>query len=198
MLKGILAFGLTRRPIILLALLVFVGAGAFAFTQAQHRGLSESGAGDPGNHRAGARPVGRGDGALLHDPDGNRPLFHARHRQHPLDLVLRLVLRPRHLQIRRRLLFRLHAGRPQPAAERHAAAATRCRRSSRSSLVGEVYPLPGGRPAAFRPDQSAHRAGLDRTAPPVDRSRASLQVNSWGGTTKEFEVEADLEQAGGL
>ena len=33
MLKGILAFGLTRRPIILLALFVFCGAGAFAFTR---------------------------------------------------------------------------------------------------------------------------------------------------------------------
>ncbi len=33
MLKGILAFGLTRRPIVLLGLLVFVGAGLFAFTR---------------------------------------------------------------------------------------------------------------------------------------------------------------------
>ncbi|MGO8911961.1 MAG: efflux RND transporter permease subunit, partial [Bradyrhizobium sp.] len=33
MLKGILSFGLTRRPIILLGLLVFVGAGLFAFTR---------------------------------------------------------------------------------------------------------------------------------------------------------------------
>ncbi|MDR3486901.1 MAG: CusA/CzcA family heavy metal efflux RND transporter [Bradyrhizobium sp.] len=33
MLKGILSFGLTRRPIILLGLLVFVGAGVFAFTR---------------------------------------------------------------------------------------------------------------------------------------------------------------------
>jgi heavy metal efflux system protein len=32
-LKGILAFGLTRRPIILLALFVFCGAGVFAFTR---------------------------------------------------------------------------------------------------------------------------------------------------------------------
>jgi cobalt-zinc-cadmium resistance protein CzcA len=32
-LKGILAFGLTRRPIILLALFVFCGAGVFAFTK---------------------------------------------------------------------------------------------------------------------------------------------------------------------
>ena len=33
MLKGLLAFGLTRRPIILLGLLVFIGAGFIAFTK---------------------------------------------------------------------------------------------------------------------------------------------------------------------
>ena len=31
MLKGLLAFGLTRRPIVLLALIVFISAGIFAF-----------------------------------------------------------------------------------------------------------------------------------------------------------------------
>src|SRR5258705_4650812 len=33
MLKGMLAFGLTRRPIVLLCLLVFLAAGLFAFTK---------------------------------------------------------------------------------------------------------------------------------------------------------------------
>src|SRR6266403_1381541 len=33
MLKGMLAFGLTRRPIVLLCLLVFIGAGVSAFTK---------------------------------------------------------------------------------------------------------------------------------------------------------------------
>ncbi len=33
MLKGVLQFGLTRRPVILLCLLVFIGAGLFAFTR---------------------------------------------------------------------------------------------------------------------------------------------------------------------
>ena len=33
MLKGLLVFGLTRRPIVLLCLLVFVGAGVVAFTR---------------------------------------------------------------------------------------------------------------------------------------------------------------------
>ncbi len=33
MLKGLLVFGLTRRPLVLLGLLVFVGAGLFAFSR---------------------------------------------------------------------------------------------------------------------------------------------------------------------
>ena len=33
MLKSLIAFGLTRRPIILLGMLVFVGAGLIAFTR---------------------------------------------------------------------------------------------------------------------------------------------------------------------
>ena len=33
MLKPILGFGLTRRPIVVLAMLVFIGAGLFAFTR---------------------------------------------------------------------------------------------------------------------------------------------------------------------
>ena len=33
MLKGLLTFGLTRRPLVLLGLLVFIGAGLFAFSK---------------------------------------------------------------------------------------------------------------------------------------------------------------------
>ena len=33
MLKGLVAFALTRRPLVLLGLLVFIGAGIFAFTR---------------------------------------------------------------------------------------------------------------------------------------------------------------------
>ena len=33
MLKGLLVFGLTRRPLVLLGLLVFLGAGLFAFSK---------------------------------------------------------------------------------------------------------------------------------------------------------------------
>ena len=60
-----------------------------------------------------------------------------------------------------------------------------------NSGTGEILSLPGGRAEAFRADQSPHRAGLDRAAPAVDHSTASSAVNSWGGPTKEFEVEVD-------
>ena len=94
--------------------------------------------------------------------------LHPGHRQYPLDLVLWSVLRPRHLQIRRRLLFRLYAGGAQPAAERQPAgqpgAADPAVEPDRRDLS-----LSGRRPAAFRAHQSAHRAGLDRAAPAVHR-----------------------------
>ena len=38
MLQGLVQFGLTRRPIILLCLLVFIGGGLICF-EAKHRGL---------------------------------------------------------------------------------------------------------------------------------------------------------------
>ena len=50
--------------------------------------------------------------------------------------------------------------------------------------------LSGGGPEAFWADQSAHGSGLDCRAPALDHSR-HRSINSWGGTTKEFEVEID-------
>jgi cobalt-zinc-cadmium resistance protein CzcA len=49
----------------------------------------------------------------------------------------------------------------------------------------------GAGPEAFWADQSAHGSGLDRVAPALDHSRHRGNINSWGGTTKEFEVEVD-------
>ena len=121
MLKGVLQFGLTRRPIILLALLVFVGAGVIAFTKlnieaypnpapvileitAQANGLSAE-----EMERYYTIPMEVG---LAATPG---------RRYHPLDLVLRPVVRARDVQLRRRLLFRADAGGDQPAAERQPA-----------------------------------------------------------------------------
>jgi cobalt-zinc-cadmium resistance protein CzcA len=69
-------FGLTRSAIIVLGLVVFCAPG-WSPSRAQHRGLSQPGAGDSRDHRAGGRPVRRGDGALLHHSDGGRPLSDA-------------------------------------------------------------------------------------------------------------------------
>ena len=87
-------------------------------------------------------------------------------RQHPLDVVLRPVVRARHVQLRRRLLLRAHAGGDQPAAERQPAE-QRDRPNPGLEPGRRDLPLSGGRPAAFRADQSAHRPGLGRAAPAV-------------------------------
>ena len=47
MLKAILAFGLTRRAIILLGLLVFIASGVVAFTKLNIEAYPNPGAGDP-------------------------------------------------------------------------------------------------------------------------------------------------------
>ena len=112
---------------------------------------------------------------------------------HPLDLVLRPVVRPRHFQIRRRLLFRLHAGRAQPAAERHAAGQRQLPQIQQSSLVGEVYRYQVVGPPHFgltnlRTVQDWIVLRRLSTVPGV------VQVNSWGGTTKEYDVEVDLHK----
>ena len=170
MLRGVLQFVLTRRPLVLLGPAGVRRRRHVRLFQAQHRGLSQSGAGDPGDHRAIARPVGRGDGALLHHSDRGRACRDARRRGHPLDVVLRPVVRPRRVPLRRRLLFRADADRDQSAAERQPAeqrhAANPGHEPGRRDLS-----LSGGRTAAFRIDQSAHGAGLDAAAAPAHRTR---------------------------
>ena len=161
MLKGLLAFGLTRRPIILLGLLVFIGAGFIAFTKlnieaypnpapvileitAQAPGLSAE-----EMERYYTIPMEVGSSR------------HARGRYHPLDFVLRPFVRPRHVQIWRRLLLCSYAGGDQPAAKRslpnNVDAADSGIKPGRRDLS-----LSGRRTAAFRIHQPAHRAGLDR------------------------------------
>ena len=52
-LKEIITFGLTRRPIVMLGLFVFFCAGVIAFTRLNIEAYPNPGTGDPGNHRAG-------------------------------------------------------------------------------------------------------------------------------------------------
>ena len=68
MLKSVTAFCLSRRAIVVFGLLAFAGHRVRRLQETQYRGISQPHAGHPGDHRAGAWPVRRGDGALLHNP----------------------------------------------------------------------------------------------------------------------------------
>ena len=161
MLKGILAFGLTRRTIVLMGLLVFVGRRLFAFRNlnieaypnpapvileitAQAAGLSAE-----EMERYYTIPMEIG----LYPTPGVA--------EHPLHLVLWPVLCAGHIQIRRRFLFRLHAGRAQPAAECHSAGEPNPADPAIQS-GGRDLPLPDRRTSAFRADQSSDHPGLGR------------------------------------
>ena len=193
MIKAILEFGLTRSAIVVLGLLVFCAAGLVAFTRLNIEAYPNPGAGHSRDHRAGSRPLRRGDGKILHDTDGGRALSDARRGQYPLDVVLWFVVRPRHLQIRHRLLLRADS-KPRSACSRM----SRCRAIwlptiQASSLVGEIYRYQLVGPPHF---------GLTnlRTLQDYVVTRRLLtipgvaQINSWGGTTKQFNVDADLEK----
>ena len=198
MLKSILAFGLTHRTIVMMGVLVFIGGGLIAFSElnieaypnpapvileitAQAAGLS-------------AEEMEQ----LLYDAYGDRPLSTRR--------ASTTSARPRSMacpssgsRSSTASIISLPTPRRPSACNR----TSRCRRIrfpqiQQSSLVGRDVSLSGGRAAAFRPDQSPHRAGLGHSTPADPRSRASRQINSWGGTTKEFDVEADLGQGGSL
>ena len=78
MLRNLIAFCLSRRPLVLTAFAAFLGARLRGVHDAQHRGLSRSGAADHRDHRAVAGPVAGGGRALRHDPDRDRGREHAR------------------------------------------------------------------------------------------------------------------------
>ncbi len=188
-----LAFGLTRRPIVLLGLLVFIGGGLIAFSR-----LNIEAYPNPAPVILEITAQAAGLSAEEMERYYTIPMEvglcrHARRRQYPLDLVLRPVLRARHLQIRRRLLLRLYAGGDQPAAERQAAEQRQVPQIQQSSLVGEIYRYQVVGPPHFGltnlrtvQDWIVQRRLL--TVPGV------VQVNTWGGTTKEYDVEVDLHK----
>ena len=81
----------------------------------------------------------------------------------------------------------------QPAAERHPAGQHQVPQIQQSSLVGEVFRYQVVGPPHFgltnlRTVQDWIVLRRLSTVPGV------VQVNSWGGTTKEFDVEADLHK----
>src|SRR5271165_6335017 len=192
MLKGLLVFGLTRRPIVLLCLLVFVGAGIVAFTRlnieaypnpapvileitAQSAGLSAE-----EMERLYTIPMEVG---LAPTPDVNNIRstsfyglsfvrvtfnygvdYYFALQQAQISLLQNVSL-PNNVQ-------------PQIQA---------------SSLVGEVYryQVVGPKHMGLTNLRTIQDWVLQRrflTVPGV------VQVNTWGGTTKEYEVEVDLHK----
>ena len=160
--------------------------------QAQHRGLSQSGAGDPGNHGAIRRPVCRGDGALLHDPDRGRPCRDTGCRCHSLDLILWSVLRPRRVPISVDYYFALTqtAINLQQNVSLPGGVTAQIQGTS---LVGEIfrYELVGPPHFGLSNLRTVQDWILQRRLLSVP---GVVQVNTWGGTTKEYDVDVDLEK----
>jgi cobalt-zinc-cadmium resistance protein CzcA len=191
-LKGVLQFGLTRRPIILLALLVFVGAGLVAFTKlnieaypnpapvileitAQANGLSAE-----EMERYYTIPMEVGLAAtpgvdIIRSTSFYGLSFVRVTFNYGVDYYFALTQAAISLQQNVNL-----PGNTVPSIQG-------------SSLVGEIYRYQVTGPPHFGltnlrtiEDWIVQRRLL--TVPGV------VQVNTWGGTTKEFEVEVDLHK----
>ncbi len=192
MLKGVLQFGLTRRPIILLALLVFVGGGLIAFTKlnieaypnpapvileitAQSAGLSAE---EMERYYTVPMEVGLAStpgvdiirSTSFYGLSFVRVTFH-----YGVDYYFALTQAAISLQQNVNL-----PNNATPSIQG-------------SSLVGEIYRYQVTGPEHFGltnlrtiEDWIVQRRLL--TVPGV------VQVNTWGGTTKEFEVEVDLHK----
>ena len=193
MLKGLVVFGLSRRPIILLGLLVFVGAGFFAFLKLNIEAYPNPA---PVIIEITAQTAGQSAEEMeryytIPMEVGLSPTPGRRH--HPLDVVLWSVVRPCHVQVRGRLLFRCPAGCTEPAAERQspeqrAAADPRHRAWSARFIRYQVVGPPHFGLTNLRTVQDWILQRRFLTVPGV------VQVNTWGGTTKEYEVEVDLNK----
>ena len=170
MLRSLIAFCLSRRPLVLIAFAAFLGARLRRVPDAEHRGLSRSGAADHRDHRAVARPVAGGGRALRHDPDRDRGRQHAGPEVHPLQHGVRARLHPPAVRIRPRLPFRAPAG-AQPAEGRGAAGRraagdlARRQASARSSATSS-----SGR-RAWTSCELQDAAGLGGRAPAAHRAR---------------------------
>ena len=181
MLKGILAFVLTRRTIVLLGLMVFLGGGIAAFTMLNIEAYPQARAGDleitAQQGGLSAEEMERYYTTPMEVGLYSTPGIDSS----PLHLVLRPELRARHVQIRRRL-----STSPRPRSNIRCSRTSRCRTTCKpqiqqSSLVGEVVSLPMVGPPHFgltnlRTVQDWVVLRRLSTIPGV------VQVNSWGGT----------------
>ena len=192
MLKGVLQFGLTRRPIILLSLLVFVGAGLFAFSKLNIEAYPNP------------APV-----ILEITAQANGLSAEEMERYYTIPMEVGLATTPGVDVIRSTSFYGLsfvrvtfNYGVDYYFALQQAAISLQQNVNlpgsavpsiQGSSLVGEIYRYQVTGPPHFGltnlrtiEDWIVQRRLL--TVPGV------VQVNTWGGTTKEFEVEVDLHK----
>jgi cobalt-zinc-cadmium resistance protein CzcA len=192
LLKNILAFGLTRRAIILLGLAVFIGAGLFAFYRL--------------NVEAYPNPA-----PVILEITAQAPGLSAEEmeRYYTIPMEIGLYSTPGIANIRSTSFYGLSFVRVTFKynvefyfAYTQAALALQQNVSlpnnlvptiQQSSLVGEIYRYQVVGPKHFgltnlRTVQDWIVARRLSTIPGV------VQINSWGGTTKEFDVQADLHK----
>ena len=185
MFKSIVAFCLSRRAIVVFGLALFAGAGVIAYQKLNIEAypnptpvILEITAQAPG---LSAEEMER----YYTAPDRDRALHHARHRCDPLDLILWSGVCPRGFQVRRRL---------STSPTRQAAIALQQNVTlpggqtptiQQNSTTGEIVRYQVVGPPHFgltnlRTVQDWIVARRLQTIPGI------VQVNSWGGTTKEF------------
>ncbi|MFI4889508.1 MAG: efflux RND transporter permease subunit [Steroidobacterales bacterium] len=192
MLKGILAFSLTRRAIILLGLLVFIGAGLFAYYRL--------------NIEAYPNPA-----PVILEITAQAPGLSAEEMEKYYTTPMEIGLYPTAgiANIRSTSFYGLsfvrvtfkygvdyYAAYTQAALmlqQNVSLPGNQVPQIQQSSLVGEIYRYQVVGPPHFgltnlRTVQDWVVLRRLSTVPGV------VQVNSWGGTTKEFEVEADLHK----
>jgi heavy metal efflux system protein len=191
-LKGILAFGLTRRPIILLALFVFIGAGLFAFTKL--------------NIEAYPNPA-----PVILEITAQAPGLSAEEmeRYYTVPMEIGLYPTPGIANIRSTSFYGLSFVRVTfkygvdfyfaytqaglSLQQNVNLPANQIPQIQQSSLVGEIYRYQVVGPPHFgltnlRTVQDWIVTRRLFTVPGV------VQVNSWGGTTKQFNVDVDLNK----
>ena len=169
MLKGLLTFGLTRRPLVLLGLFLFVVAGLFAFSRL--------------NIEAYPNPA-----PVILEITAQSPGQSAEEmeRYYTIPIEVGLAATPGVDVIRSTSFYGLSFVRVSfkygvDYYFAYTQTASTCSRMSACRITSAAdpghqpgrrnLPLSGGRAAAFRADQSAHGPGLDRAAPPADRAR---------------------------
>src|ERR1700731_2245010 len=191
-LKGLLAFGLTRRPIVLLCLLVFVGGGLFAFTKLNIEAY-------PNPAPVILEITAQASGLSAEEME----------RYYTIPMEVGLYPTPGVINLRStsfyglsfvRVTFRygvdFYFALAQAAVSLQQNVnlpGNQVPQIQQSSLVGEIYRYQLVGPPHFgltnlRTVQDYVVTRRFLTIPGV------VQINAWGGTTKQFNVDADLQK----